>query len=263
MHRLTFLLLAFAVGVAACGDKKPANDATGKTDKKDASSDEGDEGDGKTAAKGDGGAEAPAPPKKDECIGHDIPDIEAAVLKSSCEVANAKPDSLPNPDLKGKLEIALSPSPAKIGAGQKTDIMVTFANKTKEPLTLHFRLDPTARFETEAYDAKSKRVDMPAGNPPSPPKGHTQAPPTEPKVARLTIAPGGNARARVSWEAVKTKWAPEKLRGTPAEKGFPRVPAGPLPKGKYSVKVVTPLVGVLEGPEHEFSAPKIDIEVDK
>jgi hypothetical protein len=59
------------------------------------------------------------------------------------------------------------------------------------------------------------------------------------------------------------KWAPEKYRGTPPERGYPRAPAGPLPKGKYSVKVVTPLVGVSEGVGHEMSAPAVEIEIDK
>ena len=59
------------------------------------------------------------------------------------------------------------------------------------------------------------------------------------------------------------KWAPEKVRGTPPERGYPRAPAGPLAKGKYTVKVVTPLVGVSEGVDHEMSAPKVEVEIDK
>jgi hypothetical protein len=142
------------------------------------------------------------------------------------------------------------------------DLLVTFANKTKEPMVLNFRIDPLARFETEAYDAKGKkRVDMPTAQPPAPPKGHSAPPPAEQKVAKVTVAPSGFARARLAWEAVKMKWAPDKVRGTASEKGYPRVPAGPLPKGKYSVKVVTPLVGVFEGADREVSAPKVDIEV--
>jgi hypothetical protein len=65
----------------------------------------------------------------------------------------------------------------------------------------------------------------------------------------------------VQWEAVKMTWAPEKVRGTPVEHGFPRKPSGPLAKGKYTVKVQTPLVGVQEGGEHEISAPRVEIEV--
>jgi hypothetical protein len=59
------------------------------------------------------------------------------------------------------------------------------------------------------------------------------------------------------------KWAPEKVRGTPPERGYPRTAAGPLPKGKYMVRVVTPLVNVMEGSEKEISAPKVPIEVGK
>ena len=81
--------------------------------------------------------------------------------------------------------------------------------------------------------------------------------------ARITIAPNGSARARMPWEAVKMKWAPEKYRGTPPERGYPRAPAGPLAKGTYTVKMITPLVGVSEGVDHEMTAPKVEIEIEK
>src|SRR5262249_32309883 len=157
-----------------------------------------------------------------------------------------------------KLEVTVSASPTKVAPGGKVDLVVTFANKTKGPLVLNFRVDPVARFETETYAGKTKRADMPAGQPPPPPKGHSAPPPADAKVARVTLTPSGSARARVSWDAVKMKWAPEKVRGTAVEKGYPRVPNGPLSKGKYTVKVVTPLVGVFEGGEHEVSAPKVE-----
>lgn len=209
------------------------------------------------ATEGDGGAA----PNKDECIGFDIANVEDVLMKSACEEPNVSPDSLAQVDLKGKLEVTAGASPTKVAPGGKADVVVTFANKTKEPLTLHFRIDPVARFEVEAYDKKGKRADMPPGNPPPPPKGMSQPPPSEAKTAKVTIAANGSAHARVAWEAVRTKWAPDKVRGTPPERGYPRAPAGPLPKGKYTVKVVTPLVGVAEGSEKETSAPKLEIEV--
>jgi hypothetical protein len=270
MHRLirpsltASLLLGVAtlIGASAgagCGGKKPA--VTASTD-----SDGGGGGDGggssETAEKGDGGAEKD---KKDECIGFDIANVEDMLLKSSCEEANTKPDSLTPIDLKGKLEVTVSASPTKLGAGGKADLMVSFSNKSKEPLVLHFKIDPVPRFEIEVWDQPTKkgpkRADMPTGAPPPPPKDAKQPPPSEAKSARITIAPNGSARARIPWEAVKMKWAPEKFRGTPPERGFPRAAAGPLPKGKYTVKVVTPLIGVFEGVDHEMSAPKVEIEV--
>lgn len=211
-------------------------------------------------AEGEGG-EAAAGTKKDVCLGFDIGDLEDLLVKSECEVPGANPDTLPNPEVKGKLEVTATASPTRTAPGGKVELLVTFANKTKEPMPLAFRIDPLARFETETYDAKNKRADMPAGNPPSPPKGHSAPPPAEAKVAKITVAAGGSARVRVPWEAVKMKWAPERVRGTAVERGFPRKPAGPLGKGTYTVKIVTPLVGVFEGSDHEVSSPKVDVEV--
>ena len=273
MHRLTSLsaasLFASFVGLsglaaaAGCGgDKKPADDpgshvTTGSADDADGGDKtaEGDKGGGDKGG-GDKGGE-----KKDECVGFEIANLEDALMKVACEESNVKPDSIAPIDLKGKLEVTVSASPTKPAPGGKVDLLVTYANKSKEPLTLHFKIDPVARFEVEVLDKKGKRADMPAGNPPPPPKGATQPPPSEAKSARLTIAPNGFARARLSWEAVKTKWAPEKYRGTPPERGYPRTPAGPLPKGKYTVKVNTPLVGVSEGIDHEVSAPRVEVEI--
>lgn len=266
--RLSSLCLVSLLGLVACGGKKPAEDASDKTttastDAKDGKHDEsGDksEGSGDNKEKGEK-SDKEGGPKKDDCAGFEIASLEDALLKSACEVPNAKPDTVPNAELKGKVEVTVSSSPTKLSPGGKADLLVAFVNKTKEPITLSFRIDPTARFDVEVYDKKNKRVDMPAGQPPTPPKGHTAPPPADPKVAKVTIAPNGSARQRVPWEAVKMAWAPDKVRGWPVERGFPRKPAGPLPKGKYTVKVVTPLVGVMEGAEHEISAPKVEIEI--
>jgi hypothetical protein len=268
MHRLIgrsatlplVALLALGLG-AGCGNGKPADSASGTSD--GGGGEDGGAG-GDESASG-GGADGGAPgEKKDECVGFDIGNLEDLLLKSACEEPNVKPDSMQPVDLKGKLEVSVSASPTRSAGGGKVDLLVTFANKSKEPLVLHFKIDPVPRFEIEVYDTKkSKRADVPAGPTPPPPKGATQPPPSEAKSARVTIAPNGSARARMPWEAVKMKWAPEKFRGTPPERGYPRAAAGPLPKGKYLVKVLTPLVGVSEGVDHEMSAPKVEIEVDK
>lgn len=272
MHRLigrslfcvsVVLLFAGASGVLAVGcggDKKPAASATSG----EGGAEDGGEGSDHEAAgneaSGDGGA---GEKKKDECVGFDVGNLEDMLLKSACEEPAVKPDSIQPVDLKGKLEVSVSASPTKSAPGGKVDLLVTFANKSKDPLILHFKIDPLPRFEIEAWDTKKspKRADLPAGNPPPPPKGATQPPPSEAKSARITIAPNGSARARLPWEAVKMKWAPEKFRGTPPERGYPRAAAGPLPKGKYNVKVLTPLVGVAEGVDHEMSAPRVEIEI--
>lgn len=253
MHRLTkkasgaLFLLAFGLSTA-CGGPK-ATESPVDQDKGDSGTED--------ELNVDGGVE-----KRDVCVGFDISNLEDLLAKSDCEVADTKPDAVPNPDMKGKLEVALSASPTKTTPGGQVDLVVTFANKTAESLPLYFMIDPLARFETETYDTKKKkRADMPPGNPPPPPAGHSSPPPAEQKVARVVLAPNGSARVRVPWEAVKMKWAPDKVRGTAVEKGYPRVPAGPLPKGKYTVKVMTPLIGVFEGSDREISAPTLEIEV--
>ncbi len=268
MHRLTTLVLLATLGLAAsCGGKgadDPSKQVTvGDGDKgKDGEKGNGDKGDGADKGK-DGEKPGKDGEKKDDCSGFEIGNIEDVLSKVACEEANVNPGTMPPVDMKGKLEVTLTASPVKAAPGGKVDLLVTFANKSKDPLTLHFKIDPVARFDLEVTDKKGKRADMPAGNPPPPPKGATQPPPSEAKSARLTIAPNGFARARIPWEAMKMKWAPEKYKGTPPERGYPRSPDKPLAKGKYVLKVVTPLVGVTEGVEHEVSAPKTEIEIDK
>jgi hypothetical protein len=134
-----------------------------------------------------------------------------------------------------------------------------FWNKGKTDLLMRFKVDPFPRFQVEAYDSNHKRADAPASDPPAPPKDYTPPPEPESKVATIAIQPGGSARITVPWDAVKTVWAPEKLKkgSTAAGGGFPRKPAGPLPKGVYAVKVVPPLTTVLDG----FEPPSVDIGV--
>lgn len=264
MHRLigrSALLccsLAALLGTACGGGQKPAESASTDADGGVIEGENGGHEATAGGADGDAGGE-----KKDECLGFDIANLEDMLLKSACEEPDVKPDSIPPVDLKGKLEVTLSASPTKPPPGGKVDLLVTYANKSKDPLVLHFRIDPVPRFEVEVWDTKKspKRADLPAGNPPPPPKGAAQPPPSEPKSARITLAPNGSARARISWDAVKMKWAPEKYRGTPPERGYPRSPAGPLPKGKYNIKVSSPLVGVSEGVDHEMSAPRTELDI--
>jgi hypothetical protein len=259
MHRLIAVgsCLALFTLFAACGGQKDADDPK-KKHHTDGGGGEGEgessDGDGGTT-EGDGGAKA------DQCVGFDVASMDDMLAKAPCEVPNQRPDSIEPKDMKGKIEVKVDASPTSTAPGGKVDLVVSIANKTKEPITLSFRIDPTARFDVEALDKKGKRVDIPATPPPSPPTGQSQPPPADAKTAKLTIAAGGTARQRVTWEAVKTAWAPDKVRGWPIEKGFPRKPAGPLAKGKYTIKVQTPLVGVAEGAEHEISAPKVEIEV--
>jgi len=249
--------LGYISGSAPARDHYTEADDPKKKHSAEAGTGDGDDegADGGTAS-GEGGA-----PKKDECVGFDVSSLEDILSKAPCEVPNQRPDSIEPKDMKGKIEVKVDASPTSGAPGGKIDLLVSIINKTKEPITLNFRIDPTPRFDIEVLDKKGKRVDIPQTPPPSPKTGESQPPPADPKTAKLTIAAGGTARQRLSWEAVKTAWAPEKVKGWPVEKGFPRKPAGPIAKGKYTIKVSTPLVGVQEGAEHEITAPKAEIEV--
>jgi hypothetical protein len=82
------------------------------------------------------------------------------------------------------------------------------------------------------------------------------------KTARVTLAVQGTATLTLPWSAVKYKWvSKEKARGALPGHGYPREPAGPLPRGRYVIRVLLPLVGVFEGSDHEVSQPRTNIEI--
>jgi hypothetical protein len=258
MHRLSFFLVAGSLVATAplaffaCGgNKKPA----AHTEHAGEGSSEGDAGGG--SADNAGGADG----GKDDCVGFEVDKLDEALMKASCENPNNAAASQ-SVDMKDKLEIRAMPFPTKVAGGGTMEIVVSFVNKGKAPLTLNFMIDPEPHFTVEAYDAKNNRADMPKGNPPPLPKDVTPPPDPEQKYAHYTIAPNGVGKVKLNWTATKMKWAPEKAKGAILSRGFPRAPNGNLPKGKYTLRIVTPLVGVSEGMEKEISAPKIPIEVE-
>jgi hypothetical protein len=249
------------------GSKKPPADPNAEGSSAASASEEG-AGSKEHAADGeehaDGGAgESEADAKSASiCTGFEL-DLVAALGHSACEVTDMKPTDVKPVDMKGKLDIKVMTSANKVAPGGKVDVIVVFANKSKAPLTLDFLLDPTPRFQIETLDSKKRRADMPSARQPPIPMGMPERVASTQGLARVTIVPNGTAHANLSWDAVRMRWAPEKLKGTPPEMGYPRVASGPLPKGKYTLRVVTPLLNANEGAEHEISAPKVPIEVGR
>jgi hypothetical protein len=195
------------------------------------------------------------------CEGSDIPDLLAILSQASCEVQNPKKDAPPR-DLKDRLEIQVTPDSPKVASGSTAKVTIVFINKGKTPLGLDFTVDPEPRFEFELYTVKGSRADTPAGDAPPLPPEVMNAPVPDASVARVTLAPGGRAKLQETWNAVKYKWASkDKAKGALPGRGYPREPGNPLPKGKYVLRVVTPLVGVAEGVDHETSQPRVPIEV--
>ncbi len=174
------------------------------------------------------------------------------VLKQ-CESKMPSTGDVPNA-MRDRLEVRVTSGTPTITPGGRADLSLILKNKSNEPLALYFTGDPTPRFDVEALDAKGKRVDLPPGKAPKSPT----VPARDVKAARITLAPGGSARVRIAWDAVKTRWAPEKAK-TWEGRGYPRASAGPLGAGKYILRVVIPLVGVFE--KGEIEVPKLPIEV--
>jgi hypothetical protein len=270
--RSTGLAMTFLTALAACGAATPKAD---EPENADESSSEG------TSSKksepsllsADHPAAAADPEVavtvKDEpkgqkalpCGGKSVPDLAVVLAQAACEVPNAKPGETQR-DLKDQLEITVATDAPKVAPGAAAKVTVTYHNKGKTDLPLDFAVDPEPRFDFEVYSLKGTRIDKPAGaQPPLPPEVQN-APAPDTSVARVTLPPNGAATLGLSWSAVKYKWASkDKAKGSLPGRGYPREPGGPLAKGKYVLRVITPLVGVFEGVDHEWSQPRTQVEI--
>ena len=193
------------------------------------------------------------------CTGASL-DLANVLVQSACEVANPSAEAKQR-DVSTLLAVTASPSSPGVAPGGHVDVIVTFTNKSQAPLPLAFTLDPTPRFTIEAYTSTKKRAEMPKTRQP---QGKNDGPPSDPSApgtAQVTLGPGGTANVKIGWDAVKLRWAPELLKGTPPEQGYPTAPAGSLPRGKYLLKVITPLTGIFEGSDREVSTVKTMITV--
>lgn len=191
-----------------------------------------------------------------ECTVGDGEDLESAF--KGCETSMPKKSELPS-NLKDKLELRVSSSTPAITGGGQVDLTVFLQNKSKESLSLFFSGDPEPQFDVEALDAKGRRVDQPAGRQPPYPKGYTP-PSREAKAVRVSLKAGATVRVKLPWVASKMKWAPDKLKEWEG-RGYPKAPAGDLPRGKYVLRVVVPIIGAVE--KGELTLPKVKVEVTK
>ncbi len=267
--------VALGLALASCHSNKPAQSAEsseGTTpSSKSANAAEPDQS-GSSALDGPAGG-TPSTPRSDKasidddtekkdapCSGASITDLLASLSQASCEVAPNAP-APPEAPTKDTLEVRIN-ADSTIAPGGAAKVTVVFRNKSKGDLPLDFTVDPDPHFAFELSTPKGVRVDKPAGNEPSLPSEAADNEAVEPHTARVTLASNGTATAVLPWQAVKYKWAsPEKAKGALAGHGYPREPAGPLPKGKYTLRVITPLVHIEEGSEHELSQPHVSIEV--
>jgi hypothetical protein len=264
-------LLATFVLFAACGGAK--KDADNPSNTEDDASSSSDDGGGATAelpppadsASASGGSGKAAPgddgsKKNTPCGGFDIADLASVLSQADCEVAN--PNTKDQKDLKDTLEVRVVPDSPRIAPGSTATITVTLKNKGKTDLSLDFVVDPEPRFDFELYTLKGSRVDKPSGSEPSLPPEVANAPQPDQKIARVKIAQQGTAKLTLKWNAVTYKWASkDRAKGALPGHGYPKEPAGPLKKGTYILRVITPLTGIFEGIDHEISQPRVQITV--
>lgn len=187
--------------------------------------------------------------KEAACTGGDFEDVIESL--KACDVPTPKTSELPT-NIKDKLEIRVNAGTLTIMPGGRVDLTITMKNKSNEPLPLYFTLDPMLRIDFETSDAKGRRADLPTGKAPK------TTPPSSSKTAKIILVPTGTARIKVPWDAVKQKFAPERAASW-AGKGPPRAPAGALANGKYTIKILVPMLGVFE--KDGVEAPKMPIEV--
>ncbi len=200
--------------------------------------------------------------EKVSCSGASFPNLMSVISKTACEVPKATPDNEKEKDVKDVLEVKASIDQPKVAPGGKANITLVFHNKGKADLALDFVADPEPHFELELYSLKGGRADNPPGAEPALPSSVSDQASAEKTVARVTLGPGGTATVAMPWDAVKYKWASaDRAKGALPGQHYPREVAGPMPRGKYALKVVTPLIGVSEGVDHEISQPRIPVEV--
>jgi hypothetical protein len=258
--------LALLLALSACGGQKKDADSPENTEESSSSSDKSASTD--TQASSDNSAPAASKPapgddaskKPSPCGGFDIPDLASVLSQAACEVDKANPNE--QKDMKDLLDIKVIPDSPRIAPGSTATVTVVFKNKGKTDLQLNFVVDPEPRFDFEVYTLKGSRADAPRGDSPSLPPEVANAPQPEPKIARVTLVQQGTAKLTLKWNAVKYKWASkDRAKGALPGHGYPRDPAGPLPKGKYVLRVITPLTNVFEGVDHEVSQPRVEINV--
>ncbi|MBX3233246.1 MAG: hypothetical protein KIT84_20855 [Labilithrix sp.] len=183
------------------------------------------------------------------CSGSEFEDLADALR--SCEVPMPKASEVGS--MRDKVEVKVTASTSTTSPGGRIDLQITLRNKSSsDPVTVYFTGDPYPRFDVEATDSRGRRADLPDKRWPGYPKG-MKPEARETKASRVTLDKNGTAKVKISWDAVRTKWAPDKARSWEG-RGYPRVPSGPLPKGKYSLKLILPIFGDVE-------VPKVPVEV--
>jgi len=188
------------------------------------------------------------------CVVNDTEELEDWLKNEKCKVPSSDKDGTTG--LSQKLDLKLTASTPEISPGGRVDLTLSIKNKSSEQVTLVFLVDGPA-FRTQTWDAKNKQVGMPNGKPKAPSGAIVDEDAT--RTVKILVGSGGTLKTKLHWDAVKLKWAPEKVEGAASTPGtFPTAPAGNLPLGKYTVRLATTMSGISDD-----SLPRVPIEVVK
>lgn len=188
------------------------------------------------------------------CVVNEAEEIADWLKNDKCKIAAGDAD--PTPGLTQKLDVKLTASTAEISPGGRVDLVLTIKNKSSEQVGLVFSVDGPA-FVVQTWDAKGKRVGQPSGKPKAP--SGVVIDEDSVRTVKLLVGSGGTLKTKLFWDAVKYRWAPDKIEGSVVTIGtFPVASAGNLPIGKYTVRLGSSLSGL-----SDESLPRVPVEVVK
>ena len=147
-----------------------------------------DSSDTTTPAASDGAPQVP-PEKGSECTGARFDNLYLILTNPSCQVDTRGDKPV---DVKADLDVSVAAKTPEIVPGGRVDIVVSYKNKGQKPLQLHFVLDPSPRFDVDAFDTKGRPAGVPKGRVPKAPK------PSQKTTARITLLPGGVAKMKIA-----------------------------------------------------------------
>lgn len=157
-----------------------------------------------------------------------------------------------DPELKSALRVEVAPASASVAAGSRLEAVVTLTNAGSAPLTLWFFGE--LALAPYVFDEKGTRVTPPPEAPPM--AAECLRTDDALKHAHLTLAPGGKAHAKVTWEASRVAW-----RATPNDEdcaaASEAMVTGPLEPGRYTVVVPIPFLQRDRAP----APPRIAVDV--
>jgi hypothetical protein len=266
--------LALVFTLAACGGGKPAEEPQNTEESPSESASAAPASSSDPAALGEPPPSSSKPPSSTTkvggddadkvvtpCSGFSFPDLLSVISQTSCEAPDTKAMQ-DMKEMKDVLGVKVEVDSPFVAPGSNLTVKVTYTNKGKVDLPLYWVVDPEPRFELQAYTLKGARADNPPGSAPSLPPEVNNAPPPDQKVSKVTLVPNGTATLTLKWDAIKYKWASkERAKGAVPGRGYPREPSGPLKTGKYVLRVVTPMTGVMEGVDKEVSQPRVQVTV--